>query len=105
MKATDQRQEHTGSYYAASINEVTGYPNLEGAHSADVCVVGAGFTGTATALSRMLKVYPQLRDVEIEYEWGGKIGVVLRRIPGTQWFGNQSIALGMLYYKMKDRLP
>jgi len=51
MKATDQRQEHTGSYYAASVNEVTDYPNLEGAHSADVCVVGAGFTGTATALS------------------------------------------------------
>ena len=27
------------------------------------------------------------------------------RIPGTQWLGNQIIALGMLYYKMKDRLP
>jgi len=25
------------------------------------------------------------------------------RIPGTQWMGNQIIALGMLYYKMKDR--
>jgi glycine/D-amino acid oxidase-like deaminating enzyme len=107
-------------------------------------------------LPRMLKVYPQLKDVKIEYEWGGKIGVVLRRIPtlgrindnvyycqgysghgvcathvmgevmadavtgtmerfdlfadmnhfripGTQWMGNQIIALGMLYYKMKDR--
>jgi len=109
-------------------------------------------------LPRMLKVYPQLKDVKIEYEWGGKIGIVLRRIPtvgrinnnvyycqgysghgvcpthvmgevmadavtgtmerfdlfadmnhfripGTQWFGNQIIALGMLYYKMQDRLP
>ncbi len=51
MKAINQRQEHTGSYYAASVNEVTNYPVLEGAKSADVCVVGAGFTGTATALS------------------------------------------------------
>jgi len=51
MKAINQRQEHTGSYYAASVNEVTDYPLLEGAKSADVCVVGAGFTGTATALS------------------------------------------------------
>lgn len=51
MKAINQRQEHTGSYYAASMNEVTDYPVLEGAKSADVCVVGAGFTGTATALS------------------------------------------------------
>ena len=26
------------------------------------------------------------------------------RIPGSQWFGNQIVALGMLYYKLKDRL-
>ena len=51
MQAINQRQEHTRSYYAASVNEVTAYPSLEGARTADVCVVGAGFTGTATALS------------------------------------------------------
>jgi gamma-glutamylputrescine oxidase len=51
MKTTDQKQEHTNSYYAASANEVTGYPELKGARSADVCVVGAGFTGVATALT------------------------------------------------------
>jgi glycine/D-amino acid oxidase-like deaminating enzyme len=50
MKAIYQKQEHTGSYYAASVNEVTDYPVLEGARSADVCVVGAGFTGVSTAL-------------------------------------------------------
>jgi glycine/D-amino acid oxidase-like deaminating enzyme len=32
-------------------------------------------------LPRMLKIYPQLRDVPIEYEWGGRVGVVLNRIP------------------------
>ena len=26
------------------------------------------------------------------------------RIPGSQWLGNQIIALGMLYYKLMDRL-
>ena len=26
------------------------------------------------------------------------------RMPGSQWVGNQLIALGMLYYKIKDRL-
>ena len=51
MKAAYQRQEHTGSYYAATVNEQTDYPRLEGAVSADICVVGAGFTGTATALT------------------------------------------------------
>jgi hypothetical protein len=25
-------------------------------------------------------------------------------LPGSQWIGNQIIALGMLYYKIKDRL-
>lgn len=106
---------------------------------------------------RMLQVYPQLKDVNIEFEWGGKIGIVLDRtptvgringnvyycqgysghgvagshlmgeiiadaisgtmerfdlfaelkhfrIPGSRWLGNQIIALGMLYYKMRDRL-
>ncbi|NCF51305.1 FAD-dependent oxidoreductase [Gammaproteobacteria bacterium] len=46
-----QKQEHTGSYYAATANEITDYPVLEGAHSVDVCIVGAGFTGVATALT------------------------------------------------------
>lgn len=106
---------------------------------------------------RMLKIYPQLNDVRIEFQWGGKIGIVLNRsvsvgriennvyycqgysghgvsgshlmgeimadaiggtlerfdlfaeiphfrIPGSRWIGNQIIALGMLYYKLKDRL-
>jgi glycine/D-amino acid oxidase-like deaminating enzyme len=51
MKAIHQKQEHTGSYYAATANEITDYPALEGATSADVCVVGAGFTGVAAALT------------------------------------------------------
>ena len=105
----------------------------------------------------MLKVYPQLRDVRIDFEWGGTIGIVMNRVPvvgcidkniyycqgysghgvcashvmgevmadavggtmqrydlfasmkhvrtpGTEWFGNQLIALGMLYYKLRDKL-
>ena len=51
MKNENQKQEHTNSYYAATVNEATNYPVLEGARSADVCVVGAGFTGVATALT------------------------------------------------------
>jgi gamma-glutamylputrescine oxidase len=111
----------------------------------------------ASILPRMLKVYPQLKDFKIEYEWGGNIGIVLNRIPalgringnvwysqgysghgvntthimgevladaiqgdmekfdlfakvkhhrihGGQWLGSQAIAMGMLYYRLKDRL-
>jgi gamma-glutamylputrescine oxidase len=45
-----QPQPHTGSYYAATVNQVTDYAPLNGAQSADVCVIGAGFTGVSTAL-------------------------------------------------------
>jgi len=51
MRKIHQRQEHTGSYYAASVTETTDYPALEGTRTADVCVVGGGFTGVATALT------------------------------------------------------
>jgi glycine/D-amino acid oxidase-like deaminating enzyme len=51
MRPEHQRQEHTDSYYAATIREPTDYPELEGRTSADICVVGAGFTGVATALT------------------------------------------------------
>jgi len=51
MKAINQKQEHTGSYYAATANERTAYPLLEGGKSVDICVVGAGFTGVSTALN------------------------------------------------------
>lgn len=43
--------QHTGSYYAATANRVTAYPALQGAQRADVCVIGAGFTGISTALA------------------------------------------------------
>lgn len=43
-------QPHTGSYYAATANEVTHFAPLRGDRSADVCVIGAGFTGISTAL-------------------------------------------------------
>ena len=45
-----QAQAHTGSYYAATVNEVTDYAPLRGVNNADVCVIGAGFTGVSTAL-------------------------------------------------------
>ena len=51
MKAVNQKQEHTNSYYAATVNAATDYAPLQGATEADVCVVGAGFTGIATALT------------------------------------------------------
>tara|TARA_B100002003_G_scaffold235193_1_gene249867 strand:- start:14959 stop:16230 length:1272 start_codon:yes stop_codon:yes gene_type:complete len=111
----------------------------------------------ANMLPRMLKVFPQLEGKNIDYEWGGNIGIVIKRIPLMgrlddnifysigysghgiapthvaaeiianafegdmevlqvyeqvkhfriplgQWFGNQIIAMGMLYFRTLDHL-
>lgn len=45
-----QVTEHTASYYAATVNARTNYPGLQGEHTVDVVVVGAGFTGLSSAI-------------------------------------------------------
>jgi gamma-glutamylputrescine oxidase len=42
--------EHVASYYAATANDRRVRPPLQGEQQADVCIVGAGFSGLATAL-------------------------------------------------------
>lgn len=112
---------------------------------------------TAAIRPNMLKVFPQLADTRIEYEWGGYIAIAIRRIPqfgriegntwyaqgysghgvapahiagqiladaiggdlarfevfekirhwklpGGKWFANPALALGMLYYRLKEIL-
>ncbi len=43
--------EHTHSYYAATRNDDTTWPELEGELRADVCIVGGGFTGLNCAIN------------------------------------------------------
>ncbi|MDX1498325.1 MAG: FAD-dependent oxidoreductase [Woeseiaceae bacterium] len=65
-----QVREHTGSYYAATVNETTNYAPLEGSQTADVCIVGAGFTGISTALCLAERGY-SVRVVEAHrVGWG-----------------------------------
>ena len=42
--------QHAASYYAASANDTRIRPALVGHEQADVCVIGAGFTGLSSAL-------------------------------------------------------
>ncbi|KVM99481.1 MULTISPECIES: FAD-binding oxidoreductase [unclassified Burkholderia] len=44
-------QPHAPSYYAATVNDTTRHPPLEGTIDADVCVIGAGLTGVSAALN------------------------------------------------------
>ena len=43
--------EYPDSYYTATAVGVRDYPTLEGERQADVCVIGAGFTGLSAALN------------------------------------------------------
>ena len=42
--------QHAASYYAASSAPQTDHPALQGQHSADVCIVGGGYSGLNTAI-------------------------------------------------------
>ncbi|WP_321815010.1 MULTISPECIES: FAD-binding oxidoreductase [unclassified Paraburkholderia] len=44
-------QSHAPSWYAATANDATRHPALQGTLDADVCVIGAGLTGVSTALN------------------------------------------------------
>jgi len=112
---------------------------------------------TATLRPKMLKVFPQLENTRIDYEWGGNIAISINRIPqfgriknntyyaqgysghgvapthiagriladviagdsarfdvfervrhlkipGGKWFANPTLALGMLYFRLKEVL-
>lgn len=50
MKTGNSAEAHAPSYYAATANEMPNRPALFGSATADVCVVGGGFTGLSTAL-------------------------------------------------------
>ena len=50
-RAPVKAQNHIASYYAATANDGTRHPALEGTVKADVCVIGGGFSGVATALT------------------------------------------------------
>jgi glycine/D-amino acid oxidase-like deaminating enzyme len=125
-----------------------GLCNYSGRHPKDI---------TATIRPKMVKVFPQLQDTRIDYEWGGYIAITIKRIPqmgriqgntyyafgysghglapthiagqiladaicgdterfdvferikhwklpGGKWFANPAVALGMLYFRLKEIL-
>lgn len=61
---------HVNSYYAATVNDRTRYPALAGTISADIAVVGGGFSGLATALTLRERGYSVALIEEHRIGWG-----------------------------------
>lgn len=51
MNTKISSEEHTNSYFAATRNDSTNYPVLQGECETEICVIGGGFTGVAAALT------------------------------------------------------
>ena len=58
------------SYYNATINHETDYPELEGEHTVDVVIIGGGFTGVATAVELSEKGYKVAIVEANKIAWG-----------------------------------
>ncbi|MEX2122291.1 MAG: FAD-binding oxidoreductase [Woeseia sp.] len=149
MAACDQRVAL--DYFRLSADKrllFGGLCNYSGRHPKDI---------GASLKPNMLRVFPQLEEARIEYQWGGYIAISINRIPqlgrigensyyaqgysghglapshlagkliadaiggdferfdifqrighrklpGGKWFANPALALGMLYYRMKEIL-
>ena len=50
LYANDQLGQYPASWYAATTPALDPFPALKGDHRADVCVIGAGYTGLSAAL-------------------------------------------------------
>ncbi|MBA85376.1 MAG: FAD-dependent oxidoreductase [Rhodobacteraceae bacterium] len=50
LYSNDKRGQYPDSWYAATAHRLPPFEMLKGAHKADVCVVGAGYTGLSAAL-------------------------------------------------------
>lgn len=65
-----QQQEHAETYYAATVNDRTAYPPLQGERKADVCVVGGGLTGVSAALNLAERGYRVVLLEANRIAWG-----------------------------------
>ena len=70
LKFSDDTKQHAPSYYAATANWQTDYPELEGSIEADVAIVGGGFSGVATAVELSERGYKVVLLESNRIGWG-----------------------------------
>ena len=65
-----QAQPHIDSWYAASAKQQLAFPPLAGAQSADVCIIGGGYTGLSTAIHLRKRGYSVILLEANKLGWG-----------------------------------
>ena len=70
LKFSDDTKQHAPSYYAATANWQTDYPELEGSIEADVAIVGGGLSGVATAVELSERGYKVVLLESNRIGWG-----------------------------------
>lgn len=70
LKKTVETREHAQSYYAASANWQTDYPQLESDLSVDVVIVGGGYSGVSTAVELCERGYKVALVEANRISWG-----------------------------------
>lgn len=99
-------KEHTASYYAASVNSRTEFERLKGNLRADVCVIGAGFTGISTALTLAERGYNVCVLEANRIGWGASGrngGQLIAGISGEQKLVEADPGLADLVWNMRWR--
>lgn len=78
-------EPHAPSYYAATANSASDQPQLRGAISADVVVVGGGFTGLSAALHAAEAGFSVVLLESQRIGWGASGRNGGQMIPGMRW--------------------
>ncbi len=65
-----QNLSHVDSWYAASANQQLQFPVLEGEITADVCIIGGGYTGLSTAIHLRQRGYSVVLLEANKVGWG-----------------------------------
>lgn len=84
-------EEHTASYYAATQNDPTTYPTLDGDHETDICIIGGGFTGVASALTLAERGHEVTVIEQHRISWGASGrngGQMIHGLGGTKYLSN-----------------
>ncbi|OEE67917.1 FAD-dependent oxidoreductase [Enterovibrio norvegicus FF-33] len=93
MASTSSKLAHTQSYYAATAKYPQRYPELTESITADICIVGGGFSGVNSAIELALRGYSVVVLEANKIGWGASGrngGELIRGIGhGIEQFTNQ----------------